>query len=580
MRLVLKSVGQKERVGRSLEDPAPTVMADGIGGVCRRGWQYWVEGMTLEAANRIPREGEAVPPPVILPTGAGGPDKPPYRPLTMAEIAAIPWNGLNVISTFAGAGGSSLGYRMAGFRVLWANEFVEAAREVYRLNARAGTIIDGRDIRAVKPEEVLAATGLKAGELDVLDGSPPCAAFSTAGKRAKTWGKVRNYSDKAQKTDDLFFEFARLVSGIKPRAFVAENVSGLVKGVAKGYFLEILAALKGCGYRVEARLLDAQWLGVPQARQRMIFIGVREDLGLKPAFPAPLPYRYSVRDALPWLSSGRVVQGPEVDFRNEGRPFAADAPLPTVTAGDPDKRMPRQFYVEERVIQADRFDSLIDVADRPALTIKATIDRSSPRIEARVIHDTSGLYGAGDVTDRPCPAITVGVHSVNSLHFRVEERVVGVASRDRVYGREVRSLDEPSPTIQAGGANGMNQSQFGLTVEPEADISRFAIGKKWDEIGPGGHVFYGTGLHRPSLDGPSPTVTAVGGTSSAASVTHPTEKRKFSIAELKRICAFPDDFVLTGTYAQQWERLGRAVPPAMMFRVASALRDVLLAEGA
>src|SRR6516164_2000282 len=82
---------------------------------------------------------------------------------------AVPWNGFKVCSTFAGCGGSSLGYRMAGFRVLWANEFVDAAREVYECNARPGTIVDGRDVRDVKPEEVLAAIGLRAGELDVLD---------------------------------------------------------------------------------------------------------------------------------------------------------------------------------------------------------------------------------------------------------------------------------------------------------------------------------------------------------------------------------------------------------------------------
>ena len=59
-------------------------------------------------------------------------------------------------------------------------------------------------------------------------------------------------------------------------------------------------------------------------------------------------------------------------------------------------------------------------------------------------------------------------------------------------------------------------------------------------------------------------------------MTHPVERRKFSIAELKRICAFPDDFQLTGSYAQQWERLGRAVPPLMMRAVAVAVRDEIL----
>src|SRR5207248_5858022 len=129
--------------------------------------------------------------------------------------------------------------------------------------------------------------GLTAGEVDVMEGSPPCASFSTAGKRQAGWGQVRPYSDTRQRTDDLFFEFARLVRGVRPKVFVAENVSGLVKGTAKGYFKEILRALKGCGYRVEARLLDAQWLGVPQVRQRIIFVGVREDLGVGPAFPKP-----------------------------------------------------------------------------------------------------------------------------------------------------------------------------------------------------------------------------------------------------------------------------------------------------
>jgi DNA (cytosine-5)-methyltransferase 1 len=59
-------------------------------------------------------------------------------------------------------------------------------------------------------------------------------------------------------------------------------------------------------------------------------------------------------------------------------------------------------------------------------------------------------------------------------------------------------------------------------------------------------------------------------------VTHPTERRKFAIAELKRLCGFPDDFILTGSYAQQWERLGRAVPPVMMSHVAATIRDRIL----
>jgi DNA (cytosine-5)-methyltransferase 1 len=229
-------------------------------------------------------------------------EKPRYCVPSMAEIVALPWNGFTVASTFSGCGGSSLGYRMAGFRVLWASEFIPAARESYRVNAAEYTVLDGRDIRQIKANEVLSAIELGVGDLDLLDGSPPCAAFSEAGPREKSWGAIRRYSDTAQRTDDLFFEFARLLRDLQPKTFIAENVSGLVRGKAKGYFKRIFAALKDCGYRVEARLLDAQWLGVPQSRRRLIFIGVRNDLGLAPVFPKPLPYRYSLREVLPWIS--------------------------------------------------------------------------------------------------------------------------------------------------------------------------------------------------------------------------------------------------------------------------------------
>ena len=425
--------GWRERIDLDRE-PSRTINVSGLGVS-----QYWLEDDGIE------REREMT-------------DKPLYRVPSMAEIAAVPWNGYRIVSTFSGCGGSCLGFKMAGFKVLWASEFIPAAQETYRAN-HPGTTLDTRDIRQVQPVDILAATGLTVGELDVFEGSPPCASFSTAGKREAGWGKVKNYSDTKQRTDDLFFEYARLLKGLQPKTFIAENVSGLVKGTAKGYFKEILAALKACGYRVEARLLDAQWLGVPQMRQRIIFQGVREDLDAAPAFPKPLPYRYSVREAIPWI----VAQG-----------------------------------------------------------------------------DNAG-FGGGSM----------------------------------------RPATEPSPTIGTGTQAGNGRYPPAL-VEAECDISRYAIGREWDKLEPGEQSKKYYQLVRAPLDGPSPCVTQSAGTAwspaAAAGVTHPTERRKFSIAELRRICAFPDDFVLTGSYAQQWERLGRAVPPVMMYHIAKTLRDEVLAR--
>ena len=418
--------------------------------------------------------------------------KPPYIVPSMEQIRSMPWNGFNAISTFSGCGGSSTGYRMAGFKVLWASEFIDAARDSYAANKAPHTILDGRDIRQVQPEDILKAINMKPGELDLFDGSPPCASFSTAGKREAGWGKVKKYSDKSQRTDDLFFEFSRLVSGVQPKVFVAENVSGLVKGTAKGYFLEILADLKAAGYRVKCKVLDAQWLGVPQQRQRTIFVGVREDLGIDPVHPKPLSYRYTVRDALPWIVKARKGGG----------------------------------FGSEEFVGADT------VGASP--TSGNNFNNNVGAVEARVIHDTAGQWASNvDVTDKPCPAITVGVNSVNSNHFK---------------------------------------------VETETDISRFAIGKEWDKLKEGEQSDKYFNLVRSSRSSPSPAICASHGNSSTAGVTHPTEKRKFTIQELKRICAFPDDFILKGSYAQQWERLGRAVPPVMMSHVAAVIRDQILAR--
>lgn len=182
-------------------------------------------------------------------------------------------NAPTVISTFAGCGGSSLGYSMAGFRELLAIEWDNNAVETFKLNFPDVPVYHG-DISKISVEQVLEMTGLRVGELDVFDGSPPCQGFSTAGKRVMD--DPRN---------SLFKEYVRLLRGLRPKVFVMENVSGMVKGKMKIIFAEIMRELKASGYKVSARLLNAMYFGVPQSRQRMIFIGVRDGLGIEPSHP-------------------------------------------------------------------------------------------------------------------------------------------------------------------------------------------------------------------------------------------------------------------------------------------------------
>jgi DNA (cytosine-5)-methyltransferase 1 len=241
--------------------------------------------------------------------------------------------------------------------------------------------------------------GLQQGDLDIYDGSPPCAGFSTSGKRSDGWNVPKAYSDTIQRVDDLFFEYIRLLRGLMPKVFVAENVSGLVKGVAKGYFLEILEQMKDSGYRVAAKKLDARWLGVPQQRERLIFIGVRSDLGLDPVFPRPMSQQYTVKDVLPHIA-----------------------------------------YVK---------------------------------------------------------------HSGHAYNYKP-------------------SWEAPSPTIM--------QSEYGRCE------SAYLSGGGWVKTDSG-------------------------------------DTRQWTLEELRLLCSFPADFRLLGTPAQQWERLGRAVPPLMMCRIAGAIYD-------
>lgn len=717
-------------------DPIPVIMAHGIGGVAYH--QHWITDMP--GIQKVPLD----------------PDKPPYIVPPMTQVENMPDNGLRVASTFSGAGGTCIGFRMAGFRSIWASEFVDAAREVYELN-HPGVPVDARDIRDVTAQDILDATGLSVGELDVLEGSPPCfvagtpvptlrgvlpiecvepddrvlthkgrwrrvvstsrrradtitvcgrigvtpdhlffcrapdeapneawwtpaakvagsfcatpikfpscdippppaglihnqafwrdiglwlgddrlgdvtssaliewlhewfdqgvqdrtmpgwvfgappelraalhngfiesssvgddvghtltvrgrcmaaavallceslgwnacmrgpvdvpdeaghgpefnirctpaanpddpgfdglrwsvmdpgnlpggrdvvvhdleveedhsfvadvfvvhncAGFSTAGKRERSWGKICDYSETEQRVDDLFFEFARLVKGIQPRMFMGENVSGLVKGRAKGYFKLILQDLKDCGYHVRAKVLDAQWLGVPQSRKRLIFLGVRDDLGVESTYPTPMLMRYSVREALDFLPGQRLIHD---------------------TRGDP-------------------------------------------------------KFSQGDVTDRPAPTIVQGGGAV-SLHYTVR----------------TKSLSYPPSEEEIEAA----------------DMSRYRAGKLWEQLRPGQsaaqlgeHLRGGStkGVHgalrRDAWNKPSYTVMQTGGHAGSASVTHPEECRKLYVWEIKRLCGFPDDFYLTGTYKQQWERMGRAVPPVMAFWIAREIRNLLL----
>ena len=118
--------------------------------------------------------------------------------------------------------------------------------------------------------------------LDILDGSPPCSAFSIAGEREKAWNKEKRFSEgqKLQRLDDLFFTFIEIANRLRPKIVIAENVKGLILGNAKGYVHDILQCFRTAGYETQIFLLNAKYMGTPQKRERVFFIARRKDLAL------------------------------------------------------------------------------------------------------------------------------------------------------------------------------------------------------------------------------------------------------------------------------------------------------------
>jgi DNA (cytosine-5)-methyltransferase 1 len=181
-----------------------------------------------------------------------------------------------VFSCFACGGGSTMGYKLAGFDVLGCNEIDPKMIEAYKANHNPKYAylepIQTFKLRTDLPDELY--------NLDILDGSPPCSSFSMAGNREKDWGKDKVFREgqAMQVLDTLFFDFIDLAKKLQPKVVIAENVKGLLLGDAKQYVRQIYREFDLAGYYVQHWLLDASKMGVPQRRERVFFIALRKDL--------------------------------------------------------------------------------------------------------------------------------------------------------------------------------------------------------------------------------------------------------------------------------------------------------------
>ncbi|NET06627.1 MAG: DNA cytosine methyltransferase [Symploca sp. SIO2B6] len=171
-----------------------------------------------------------------------------------------------IISLFSGCGGLDLGFRQAGFEIIWANEYDKSIWDTYKYN-HPDTELDRRDVRKIKSSEIPDSIG--------IIGGPPCQSWSEA-------GAGRGINDHR---GQLFHEYIRIITDKKPLFFLAENVSGILAKRHRQAFQNILTQFEKVGYKVKSQLLNAHDFEVPQDRKRVIIIGYKEELGRDFNFP-------------------------------------------------------------------------------------------------------------------------------------------------------------------------------------------------------------------------------------------------------------------------------------------------------
>lgn len=509
-----------------------------------------------------------------------------------------------VVSLFAGAGGSSMGYILAGYKPRLAVEWDKHAAACYALNFPRTPLYVG-DVGALTDAEALRLAELAPGELDVLDGSPPCQGFSTAGARKLT--DDRNM---------LFLEYVRLLRAFKPRAFVMENVPGIALGKMKLVFLEVMKTLREAGYNVRCAVLDASAYGVPQVRKRAIFIGFREDLGITPQFPAQTHTRgRTVAEALSahreWLLNGDNIQSssgdPNAPFmmyrlgaydpRRDARvedPISVDVrkPSDTVckTAGGLGNTLhgPAVLAPAYDMVQLTGEDAehvMSGAAPSPTVVRRG---QAAAYKESVGIYALAGQHAGTEISEGAAPSPTVMKESFGG----VWNGCVGLAGTLH-FSSGMNAKDPPidlescaAPTlIRRGIAGSFNdQAQVSLSgfspmssVLPAPPLTgkALAVAQKLQQGQRGSQKHDGDWMqYVAKLDHGAPSGTIGKNT---APLIYPTEVRGLSVGEVMRLQSFPDDYRWPDgtTWAQGWARVGNSVPPLMMRAIAACVADNL-----
>lgn len=211
---------------------------------------------------------------------------------------------MNILSLFAGAGGLDLGFKNAGFNIVWANEFDKKIWDTYRHNHK-DTYLETKSITNITNDELPT-------DIDGIIGGPPCQSWSLA-------GGMKGIEDKR---GALFYDYIRILNHVQPKFFVVENVKGMLSKSHIEEFKNILKLFESCGeegYDCKYKLLNAVDYKVPQTRERVFIVGFRKDLNINFTFPKASTRKLTLEETIKDLSDNAVefTKGVKIDDNNE-----------------------------------------------------------------------------------------------------------------------------------------------------------------------------------------------------------------------------------------------------------------------
>ena len=292
-----------------------------------------------------------------------------------SDLKCIKKNGLKVFSTFSCGGGSSYGYKLAGYDLIGNCEIDSKINTMYVKNHKPkyNYNMDIRDFNLIQnlPKELY--------NLDILDGSPPCSTFSMAGQREENWGKKKQFREgqKKQVLDDLFFAFLETVEKLQPKVVVAENVDGMTRGKSRYYITMVIKEFKRLGYDVQIFRLNSMFMNVPQSRVRIFFIANRMKFPKLTIAPNEKPILFrevASKNAKPmdkttrsyWLMKNHMIDSDrnmgDINERLFGKTSSFNTAIirfnevyPTLVSGGNDYREDLKMVADEEFISVSTF---------------------------------------------------------------------------------------------------------------------------------------------------------------------------------------------------------------------------------